>query len=263
MTKKKLFEKHNYLNKNIKYIKNATIREYDMKNAGLSILKHEELISEEEYNILMNKYEKQERNIIVGKFLGKNEDISIELMKGFQRARQEFFDINNINESDILSIKKDAIFLINCIPDVEQVNEDYLFRLKNEYTSYINIRQKEFYYSIFNDKLDIKGFDKEIIDNQKDYLFKFLKECLKLDADGMNDKLFIKLLEFKNDFLEKKLPKEYYRDISTNSYLFAYRKNNLNFLSMKEIDDNTFRNPFLYLDNNLNFIIELISNLLG
>lgn len=256
-----LYKKHNYLNKDLKYIKNAIIREYDMKNAGLSILKHNELISLKEYNKLMNNYEKHERDVIVGKFLGENTEISNELMKGFIEARKEFFELNEIENSDVLSIKKDAIFLINKIPKYQQINDDYLFRNKNEYTSYINLKGKEFYYSVMNDKLDIKGFSKDIINNQKDYLFKFVKECLKIDSDNQSDNLFIKLLEFKNDFLERNLDNDYYRDIIENQYLFSYSK--CYTLSLNDIDEDLKHGEYLNISNNLNFILELISNLLA
>lgn len=256
-----LYRKHNYLNKDLKYIKNAIIREYDMKNAGLSILKHKDLISLKTYDKLMNKYNKHDRDVIVGKFLGENKDISKELMNGFIEARKEFFEINEIKNSDVLSIKKDAIFLINKVPKIQQINDDYLFRNKNEYSSYINLKGKEFYYSIMDDSLEIKGFSKDIIDSQKDYLFKFVKNCLKLDSDNESENLFIKLLEFKNDFLEKSLDIGYYKDIIENKFLFSYK--DCSTLVLDIIDENLKNSEFLDISNNLNFILELISNLLA
>jgi hypothetical protein len=253
-----IYNKHNYLNKNLKYIKNAIIREYDMKNAGLSILKHLEIISIKEYNKLMNNYEKHERDMLVGKFLGKNSDVSQALMEGFIDARKEFFEVNDIQDDEVLSIKKDAIFLINKIPKIEQVNDDYLFRKKNEYTTYINLRGKEFYYDILSDNYDIKGFQEEIYNKQKNYLFEFVKECLKLHSENKKDELFVKLLEFKNDFVKRNLPIEYYRDITENCFLFNH---NGIYLSLEETKD--INSEYLFIDNNLNFILELISNILS
>ena len=129
-----LSSKHNYLNKDIKYIKNGLIQEYDMKNGGISILYHKNILSQDDYDYLMNDLNKQERNITIGKWLKDNSDITPELMNGFKEARELFFEMNNIKDSEVLSIKKDAIFLIGKSIDIEQVNEDYLFRKKNEYT---------------------------------------------------------------------------------------------------------------------------------
>lgn len=258
---KKLFEKHNFLNKDIKYIKNSVINEYDMKNAGPSILLHNELISQKEYDKLM-KMDKHTRSVVVGKFLRKNSDISEALMEGFVEMRKEFFELNEIEDIDVLSVKKDAIFLINTIPKVTQINEHCLFRLKNEYTSYLNIRNKEFYYNDLTEQFDVKGLSKEVIESQKDYFLKFIKECMKLGCQGKKDELFIKFLEFKNSYIEKELDTEFYRDLSINKFVFSYNEkyvltlDNLKNISLKD-------DKYLSINNNLNFLLEMISDMLS
>lgn len=255
-----VYEKHNYLNKDIKYIKNAVITEYDMKNGGISILKHEGLLSEEDYDYLMNDLDKHQRNVEIGIWLKDQPDVVKAQMEGFREARRLFFEANNIQDSEVLTIKKDAIFLIDKAIEVEQVNKDYLFRKKNQYTSYINLSGKEFYYNLMEDKFDIKGFQEDVLKHQNDYLFKFVKECLKLDADGRSEELFIKLLEFKNDYVTKALPVEYYYDIIFNGYLFKYEEHSV---MLDEISPDLLSNEFFIFNNNLNLIIELISNLLN
>lgn len=254
-----IWEKHNYLNKDIKFIKNSIIREYDMQNAGLSILKHNELISEDDYNSIM-KLEKHKRNVIVGKFLKDNSDISKALMEGFTEARKIFFEMNNIEDYEVLSIKKDAIFLINKTPSVTQINEDYLFRKKNEYNSYLNIRNKEFYYSELEKELTIKGLSEDILLSQKDYLLKFIQECLELISLNKRDDLFVKLLEFKNDFIEKKLDVNYYRDIDSNNFVFESQGILLDLNELKNINIENCK--YLSITNNLKFVMELIVNIL-
>jgi len=252
-----LYIKHNYLNKNIKYIKNAIIKEYDMKNGGLSILYNKNFITKKKYEYYLS-LDKNKRNIEIGLWLKKNKEANKGLMEGFKEARQLFFEVNEITDKDVLSIKKDAIFLIDKEIKVEQVNDNYLFRNKNDYSSYINLNGKEFYYSIMDDILDVKGFQEEVVNIQKDYLFKFIKECLKLDADGNQEKLLIKLLEFKDDFLSKSLDYHYYYDINYNGYIFNMDNS---FLSMKDINEDILKNDYLIMNNNLNIIIELISNI--
>lgn len=255
-----VYEKHNYLNKGIKYIKNAVITEYDMKNGGISILKHEGYLSDEDYNYLMNDLDKHQRNVEIGIWLKDQPEVSKGLMEGFREARRLFFEANNIQDSEVLTIKKDAIFLIDKFIDVEQVNEDYLFRKKNQYTSYINLSGKEFYYNLMEDIFDIKGFPEETLKRQENYLFKFVKECLKLDADGKSEELFVKLLEFKNDYVTKNLPVEYYYDILFNGYLFKYEDHNV---MLDQINKDLLNNEYFNFNSNLNLIIELISNLLN
>lgn len=255
-----LYKKHNYLNKDIKFINNSRIYEYDMKNAGLSILKHYKLISLSQYNNLMENYDKHSRDVIVGKFLRKNKKVSERLMELFIDCRGQFFEDNQISNEEVLSIKKDAIFLINKKPIVTRLNEDCMFRLKHEYNSYIYLMNKEFYYNLSKDELDIKGFSDEIKDFHSEYLFKFVKECLKLKIMNQEDELFIKLLEFKDDFINKRLNINYYKDLITNTFIFENKK----FGIMYETDylnENDSRD-YLLIDNNLNFIIELINNIL-
>lgn len=258
--KNTLYKKHNYLNKDIKFIKNSIIKEYDMKNAGLNILYNKEFINTKEYNKLL-KMDKLKRNVIIGKFLRDNPDINKELMEGFIEARKLFFEKNDIDDSEILSIKKDAIFLINNTPAITKLNDNYVFRKKNEYNCYLNIRNKEFYYSEIDKELNIKGFSKEIIESQKDYIFKFIEECMNLVTLERKDDLFIKLLEFKNDFIEKELDINYYRDIDRNTFLFKYKNQ---FLEVEDLGNINFKNSeYASITNNLTFLIELISNILS
>ena len=257
----KLYEKHNYLNSNIKYIKNGIITEYDMKNGGISILYEKKLITDKEYNYLMNNLNKEERNVTIGKWLKENKNISKELMNGFKEARKLFFELNNIKDEDVLSIKKDAIFLINRTVNIENINDNYCFRQKNQYTSYINILKKEFYYSMFNNSFEIKGFTENVLEKQENFLFNFVKNCLVIDSNGMKDKLFIKLLEFKDNFINNKLDFNYYYDIIFEGYLFKYDKYTL--LMKKLSKEDLLNNPYFNKSNNLKFIIELISILLS
>jgi hypothetical protein len=255
-----LSSKHNYINKNIKYIKNAIITEYDMKNGGISILYHKGFLTKDEYDYLMNNLNKLERNIEIGKWLKNNKEVSIGLMEGFKEARELFFNENDINDSDVLSIKKDAIFLIDKQVKVKQLNEDYLFREKNQYSSYLNLLNKEFYFSLMDNILDVKGFSEDVVNIQKNYLFKFIQECLELSADSKNEKLFIKLLEFKNNYITKKLPFEYYYDINFGGYLFKY---DYYTIILDSINNELLNNEYFNINTNLNVIIELISNLLA
>lgn len=254
---KKLYENHNFLNKDIKYIKDSIITEYDMQNAGLSILLHEGLITQKNYDKLMNNYDKHDRDVVVGKFLKNHPKISKELMEGFVSARKEFFEVNEIDDMDVLSIKKDAIFLVNRSVNQTKINEDYNFRVKNQYNCYMNIRGKEFYYSTDTDELTVKGISTEIISNQENYLLQFIKDCLRLDLTNQKDRLFEKLLVFKNDFLTFNLDKEFYRDITTNSFILT---NGKYFLELANISDISEYINTLFNKNNLNFIIEMISN---
>ena len=211
-----LYRKHNYTNKNIEIIRDVKIREYDIKSAGLNILYNKEYVDEEEYNMLMS-LPKLERNVIIGKWLRDNPEVNKVMMDEFVRIRQIFFELNEIDDDEILAIKKDAIFIV----DRELKNlkfENYEFTCREEFTDYIFMDKKEYYYNKYTDTLEVKGFPKEVKEFQQDYFFKLIRNLLKL---GKNKKdIFRTLIEFKTDFLDRNLPKQYYKSVATNLYPF-------------------------------------------
>jgi hypothetical protein len=182
-------------------------------------------------------------------------------MECFQDIRRIFFEENNIENSNILSIKKDAIFLINKVPIKTNFLDNCVFIKKNEYSSYINICGKEFYYDINNNSLDIKKIPKEVVKMQKDYLFKFVAECLKLKCLGQNEELFIKMLEFKNDFINFNLDINYYRSLENNNIMLQSKTGRLTYQVINVDEINNIIKDFLPINNNLSFIIEFIKNI--
>jgi hypothetical protein len=250
-----LYLKHNYTNRNIVYLKNNYITEYDMTNAGINILRYNNVFSQEDYDRL-NSMGKLEKNILVGKFLKNNPQISEALMNEFITIRKELFEANDIEDDDILSIKKDAVFVINKRMNNLKLNEFYEFQEKNRYDSYINIDGKEFYHKperVF----DVKGFSKTVKEFHKDWLFKKVEEFVYLDGMNEKDYLFKSLIEFKYHFLNRDLPKEYYFDVSTGNYLFNA---NQKMLYLEDITDDL--REYCFINNNLNFIVNLINTIL-
>lgn len=99
--------KNNYTNKDLKYIKNTIITEYDMESAGMNILTELGYFSEEDRKKLLSM-DKLKRNVLIGKMLRKNPKMMEDLEKGFAEARRIFFQVNNIDEYDVVSVKRDS-----------------------------------------------------------------------------------------------------------------------------------------------------------
>lgn len=251
-----LYIKHNYTNRGIAYLKNNIIREYDMVNAGINILRQNNVFSQEEYDQL-NSMDKLEKNILVGKFLKNNSDISDALMNEFINIRKELFERNNINDEDILSIKKDAVFVINKKMNDLELSEFYQFQEKNKYIGYMNIDKKEFYYDMNKRLLDIKGFPKDVKAHHMNYLFKELEELLYLDLSDKKNMVFEKLIKLKYNFVSKELDKGYYLDINQGKYLFETIGQ---MFYLDDIDDELKEKCFI--NNNLNFLLRVIKTLL-
>lgn len=220
---KQLAERTNYLNKDIVYMKNTVITEYDIRSAGFTVIKSKKLLPEEEIQSL-EKVDKQQRNILIGKRILQFPKISEEIIKTLEEVRRNFVVLNELYDEDILSIKKDAMFIIKKTPTVLKIG-DFEFRQKAKYTSYCYINQKEFYFSSSTDELDVKGVGDEIRELQKDYLLKDTKKIFSMAERLTSDQLFVFLKQYRSKYLNRQLNKEVYRDLgngkfSINGYFF-------------------------------------------
>ena len=174
-----IYEKHNYLNKDISLLVNTFIREYDMKAGGYSILKRKGCLSKGEIDYLEN-CPKLARNIYLGNKLKENKELMQIQMDGFTEARQMFFEANNIKDSSVLTIKKDAIFLIKDIPYITEL-DGLEFKLANTYNSYYYLNNKEFYYTTKTNNIDIKGINDIILEQHRNYILKDLSIIFSLE----------------------------------------------------------------------------------
>ena len=171
-TKKGLWMRDSFINPNVAYLFNTEIIEYDMKEAGFSLIQEYELLPQMVIEDL-KKVPKDQRKIEIGNLQRKSDKLKNDLKTSFALARERFFDLNNIDNEDIISIKKDAIFTTKKC-SVQEIGNFIVFRPKNVYTSYIHLyTHMEFYYNPTT--LDIKGIGDEKLEYHKDYMMKFLK----------------------------------------------------------------------------------------
>ena len=250
-------EKSNWINKNIKYLKNVSITEYDIHDGGLSIISEYQLLPKNKIEKLKT-YEKQQKNIVIGKLQAKNPDLAKNMVEGFGKARELFVTQNNIPIDNILTIKKDAIFLINMNNINGAVTKNIEFRPKNKYSSYINLCNKEFYLSF--GELTIKGLSEESINLQKDYLLsdicRFLSQAEKIDSTLIVENL----RKYSKEYLTKKLPLNTYRNLDNGQFeLFS---DGLGDYTLEEIDE-TFLDDLNISYNYLNYVLPMIHEILN
>ena len=209
-----LWKNDSFINQNIPYLFNHEIIEYDMKDAGFSLTREFHLLDEKIIEKL-DKYKKDKRKIELGKIQRDDKDYRDNLKKSFAYARKLFLESNELEDNDIISIKKDAIFV------TKKCNEQSLgkyinFRPKNTYTSYIQLPKKmEFYYN-FN-SLDVKGMSDENLKLHENYLLKFIKSFfLKMETEDEET-----VIKFTRRFIDKYKKKElevgYYRTFDYRS----------------------------------------------
>jgi hypothetical protein len=213
---KNLAEKTNYLNKEIVYLKNTVISEYDIRSAGFTVIKFKKLLPQEEI-LELEEMDKDKRNVWIGKRILSFPKISEEIINTLSDIRKDFVVLNQINEEDLLSIKKDAIFLIKKIPAVLTIGM-FEFRSKGTFTSYLYINNKEFYYSSRNDKMEIKGLSEDVRNLQENYLLKDIRKIMSMSEKLTSDQMFLFLKQYRSKYLNRQLDKEAYRDMETGKY---------------------------------------------
>lgn len=199
---------------------NVDIVEYDLKSANTSIAREYDLLPEKQCDKL-DALPKKQREIKVG-LLKQKDPIYAEKEKlGFIAAREAFFRKNEINDTDVIAIKRDAIFIKRYLPH-EQVGEHLLFRVKNEYCGYLNLNPVEVYQR--RDRtLYTSGINDDVYKSSHAYWFgDFLSMVLSTKANSGRDNALNYIRRFYDEYKWFKLDPEYYREFNASSR-YAYK----------------------------------------
>lgn len=249
-----LVEKHfAIVNKDLKYLKNVPIFEYDIRDAGFTIIKNKKLLDSKMIEYL-ETLDKNERNIKIGK-LQKDKQyptLAEDMNNEYIHIRQEFVKLNELYVEDLLCIKKDAIFVIRKQPKITTIDNVYEFREKNQFTSYFYVRNKEIY--LKNDELVLKGFKEEIKEEYKCTLLEHIEKFMKMAERLSKKNLYRHLSRFRNDYLTRNLDIEMYRNLDSGMYVFdGYSLDEATNEMKDDVDINY---------NYVSYVIPLISELL-
>lgn len=203
---------------------NSSIVEWDIRRAGLNLLREYQLLPQEKIDSLC-ELEKREADIKIGKLQINDKVFSSSLEQAFTDIMNQFMEENDIDpDYDTLSIKKDACFIINRRIKKDSFGEFIRFIPKNEYHAYLRIQNFEFYFGK-GERIDIKGLcgDKarlmEIMSLHENGILNFLLNVVHIsESTGMNQK---KLNQFLHSFVEmykrRELDFEYYREFTPES----------------------------------------------
>lgn len=224
-----LYEKVLYLAP-LECVLSKYIREYDISKANINILLRKKAITKEHYNYLYN-LPKINREIVVGLMIKDNKELSNILKSGIIEAKKEFFEANDIKPKEVLSIKNDAIFLIEKIPNFTKF-DNVEFKYKNVYTSFYHIDKLELYY--FNDMvtnseyLQVKGMSSDAFKLHENYFNEFLKATFESAQNESVDKVLDFLSAFRYSYINLKLDTGYYREYNNRS-LFSIKQGSIIF----------------------------------
>ena len=227
MASKQLARRHNYLSKEIEYLTKSKIREYDIRDAGFSLIKVFKLLDEKMIARISKITIKLEKNIFIGKLIRNNPSLGKEMMDGFVTVRIAFFEANDLNKDSIIAIKKDAVITTKFCKTLEFYDSGIVFVQKSVYTSFYTFDRMEFYYDGMTKTLDIRGASK-LIKRDSEFLVR-LKEVFKSAERTKNKKVSISLLtKLREDYLRAELEKESYRELKSGMFRidinFGYAK---------------------------------------
>lgn len=251
-----LIDKPQFLNRDIPFIVSNYIREYDMVKSNISILLRLGIIDQNQFDHYAS-LPKLDRQIAIG-LLQKDEKISNSIRDEMKRIRNQFIYENNLDESKVLSIKNDAFFLIDCIPNQTKFG-NIEFALKNTYTSYYFLKGIELYYSYEqrtgNEVLDIKGISDYKKQLHQEYFIDFLKTLFcSAEVETVEETIDL-LTSFYEMYIHKKLETNFYREFNNISQI------RLNVMGKSFYADHLSETDKIFVDKsyNLNILRDLSS----
>lgn len=252
----KLYKHDFYTTDDYDYIIAKRIIEYDIKSAGFNLCKYYRLLSKDKIKYL-ETLSKADQKIQIGKYMKSDIDFNKNHTKSFKWIRKEFFKSNQLKDSDIISIKKDAIFIVskkckNCkFENVEFVE-------KNVYTSYHRFGNIELYYNSKTDTLDVKGINNDLLYQHKSFM-NILKRIFKLLEENKHDE-FIKFMKrFVDDYKNKRLNYKYYREFNAGSdFILINKGTNQNYVFGVGSMDSSLDDRLDISYNYINYILPII-----
>lgn len=195
----------------------SDIYEYDMQRGGLSIIKEKSLLPIEVIEKI-EAMDKHEAHIYIGNLQRSNSNIKDIERVYFKEYRIEFGNINNLTDDDIVSIKKDAIFVKRYCGNTS-IGKYINFREKNHYHAFMRLPNLELFWNADSGNIDIKGINDAQAECHKEFLLKEISSIIRKISSYDYEGARMKLVRLMNDYKNLNLPVEFYREFNTkNAY---------------------------------------------
>jgi hypothetical protein len=229
---KNIYHKSNYI-VDIPLMINASITEYDISAANITMLLSYGLITQEAFYAYKNM-DKMMREISVGK-LGQEPSGSFNeygikcqqcIAEGIGLAKKMLFDANHIKNESVVRIAKDAVYINGGILpytsfDINKNGVICVFVPKNYYNIMINLNKST---TIFiNDnpmtdslKVDVVGINNNLLYLHQSFL-EFICNLVSNVQRSGKEYAFNIYNSFYEDYINMRLPVEYYREFNANS----------------------------------------------
>lgn len=206
----------------------SDIIEYDIKSAGLTMIRKFKLLPDDKIKELEAIKDKAALNKTIGNLEIKNKALVEAKNEKFKDYRIRFYIDNELEDDDILSIKKDALFVKKYCYELE-FDGDVQFVEKNKYFAYMYLNHLELYFkddsdmntrkrivkiSKPKDLVHVKGIKDDKLEYHRDYMIKFLHTFMKMYAEADIDVTRRYLVKFINQYKKRLLEPGYYREFN-------------------------------------------------
>jgi len=194
-----------WLNPRIEYLFNDDIIEYDISDAGFSIIKEFGLLPIEKIQELEMLPKGMDRHIAIGNLQRDDRVLSKALSDKFAEVRRVFIMANRLSVDQVISVKKDAFFTIG---ECDRTRFGKVkFNPKNRYSSYLRLTSAgniEIYYN--DNAMDFKQIGERAINRHRLYMYQFLQKYIQFmeSKDRMIKKWLMEFIgEYKNGLLDE------------------------------------------------------------
>lgn len=207
--------KSTWLNPNIEYLFNDDIIEYDIHDAGFSLIQQYQLLPPEKIKELERIPRGIQRHIQVGVLQRDDKEFSKRLTDKFTEVRALFMMMNQLKDDSIISVKKDAIYTIGKVK--RTTFGKVKFMEKNHYSSYIrfpDISNLELYYG--ENGIDVKGMGDAAVNRHRLYMLEFLRKSIK-SIEEQDSSVKRKFMRFFNQYKFDELDEEFYIEFNNVS----------------------------------------------
>ena len=130
---------------------------------------------------------------------------------------EEILEINSIDITRLLSIKRDAVFVTGPPPSSLVLRDGTKFRSKGSYTSFVKLGGIEVYAVPKRGMADLKGVPPEKRHLHQQFVTRMVLDVLGLLERGSRVEAAHTLQLFRRDYAARKLPLGFYREFNSAS----------------------------------------------
>lgn len=251
-----ILERDNWTDKSITFLI-SDIVEYDMKEAGFSIIKERGLLPQEQIDEIDSITDKKERKVKIGLIQRGNKKLRDDMAKGFKDFRIWFGEVNQLTDDDILSVKKDAIFVKKFCFNTEYGNH-IRFVEKNTYTAFMQFGPFEFYKT--DTGIDVKGIINDNLALHEKGLLPIIFKVMTLLSQYEEESAIKYVTKIMNDYKFYRLPVECYREFNSMSGYRIWQNDNE--AVVKDVGG-SYKNNLIIDYNYVNVLIPILNIVMG